>query len=166
MKRFDPYDAYRYDENFCLRVPLPLSVIMFWSAHHLLMLLGAGLSNSGEVFGSVASYGKSWQFLVSDIPGLLVIFARFNRAPGAGNFVRKIWRHGSVLLVTSIALASLALLHRYRSQLLDFEQIGCWMLGINIITMFYLLTAPQIKEIFADFPEPSDSQSQPRESKS
>lgn len=157
MNRFDPYDAYRYDENFVLRVPLTLSIIMFWSAHHLLMLVGSGLSNSGEVFGSVVNHVNSWPFLISDIPGLLVLFARLNRVPEAGRFVRSIWRHGIAFLVAGIALSSLAAIHRYGRELLDFEQIGCWVIVINIVTTIYLLTAPRVKDVFSDFPAPEKS---------
>ena len=157
MPQTDPFDPFRYDDHGVLRVPLSLTIMMFWSAHHILMLILAGLSNSGDVFGSVLSYGSAWPYFVSDVPGLLVLFARLNRTPHASATVRTIWKHGIALLVLGMSLATTITVTLYGNRLFSVDEIAFWATVVNCVATVYLLFSPEVRDVFSEFPSPSGS---------
>ena len=146
------YDLYCYDENLVLRVPPLLSAAIYWSIHHVFLLILGASSNSGEVFGLVLNYSGSALFLISDLPGVLVLFARLNRMPDAGANVRWIWRHGLVLLMVGLSMSTVVTFYYYYREIVEFENPGFFIVTANFCIFLYLLFSHYVRDVFADFP--------------
>ena len=156
--KIDLDDIYRYDENFVLRVPPLLSAAIYWSIHHVFLLILAAASNSGEVFGLALDYGGSVLFLLSDLPGGLVLFARLNRTPDAGRTIRWIWHHGLLLLIVGLGAGTAVTLKLYYRDVIGFENPGFFMVAANCCVVLYLLCSKQARNVFADFPKQQQEQ--------
>ena len=150
------YDLYSYDENLVLRVPPLLIAAIYWSIHHVFLLVFGASSNSGEVFGLVLDYSGSALFLISDIPGALVLFARINRTTEAGVRVRWIWRHGLILLVLGVSMSAATTSYYYHQEIVNFENPGFFLLIADVGVVLYLLFSRRVRDVFADFPRPDD----------
>lgn len=150
----DPYDAYRYDHNFVLRVSPLLYLIIFWSIHHTLLLALSAFSNSGEVFGAAVDYAASVPMLISDIPGVMVLAARINRSPDAGAKVRWLWRHGIKFLVLGLSVSTIATFNAYHQRIANSDNPEFWIIAANLVIIAYLVLSRRVREIFADFPSP------------
>ena len=147
------YDLYSYDENLVLRVPPLLIAAIYWSIHHVFLLALGASSNSGEVFGLVLDYSGSALFLISDMPGALVLFARINRTPEAGVRVRWIWRHGLSLLVFGVSMSAAATSYYYQKEIINLESPGFFLLIADLGIVIYLLFSRRVRDVFADFPQ-------------
>ena len=152
------YDLYCYDENLVLRVPPLLVAAIYWSIHHVFLLVLGASSNSGDVFGLVLDYSGSALFLLSDFPGALVLFARLNRMPDAGARVRWIWRHGLMLLVVGLSMSTTVTFYYYYRDIVEFESPGFFMVTANCCIICYLLFSRYVRDVFADFPSKESSQ--------
>ena len=146
------YDLYSYDENLVLRVPPLLIAAIYWSIHHVFLLVLGASSNSGEVFGLVLDYSGSALFLISDVPGVLVLFARINRTSDAGAKVRWIWHHGLALLVLGLSMSAAATSYYYHREIVNIENPGFFLLIADVGIVLYLLFSRRVKDVFADFP--------------
>jgi hypothetical protein len=152
---YNPFDAYRYDDNFVLRVSPFLWLIIIWSIHHTLLLALGAFSNSGQVLGAAVDYAASAPLLVSDIPGAMVLVARMNRSPDAGEKIRWLWRHGVKFLVLGLSISAVATLNTYRQEVTDPENPAFWIVAATLGFIAYLLLSRRVREIFADFPSPT-----------
>lgn len=153
----NPFDAYRYDDNFVLRVSPTLWLIIIWSIHHALLLSLAAFSNSGQVFGAVLDYAASLPLLMSDIPGVMVLAARLNRKPDAGTKIRWLWSHGIELLILGLSISITATVNAYRQELASPDNPAFWIVAVNLGVIAYLVWSRGIREIFADFPSPTEA---------
>lgn len=150
----NPYDAYRYDANFALRVSPLLWLIILWSNHHVLLLVMSSLAKSGYVFDVAKDYAASATMLVSDIPGAIVLIARLNRSPGAGPKIRWLWRHGIKFLVLGLSISAVATFIAYPQKIANPESFAFWVVAANLGSIAYLVLSRRAREIFADFPLP------------
>jgi len=151
----NPFDAYRYDNNFVLRVSPFLYLIIIWSIHHSLYLALAAFSNSAQVLGAAVDYAASAPMLISDIPGAVVLAARINRSPDAGEKIRWLWRHGVKLLVLGLSLSTMATFNAYHQKIAYPDYNAFWIVAANLVIIAYLVLSRRVREIFADFPSPA-----------
>lgn len=150
----NPFDAYRYDDNFALRVSPFLWLIIIWSIHHTLLLVLSSLSKSGYVFDLAKDYAASATMLMSDIPGAIVLIARLNRSPGAGPKIRWLWCHGTKFLIVGLSISTAATFIAYQQKISNPESFAFWVVAANLGSIAYLLLSRRAREIFADFPSP------------
>lgn len=151
----NPFEAYRYDSNFALKVTPLLWLIIIWAIHHTLLLAMSSLAKSGYVFGLISNYAASAPMLISDIPGAIVLFARLNRSPDAGAKIRWLWQHGIKFLLLGLLLGTIAIFIKYPPQLIaNPEKFVFWITAANLGFIAYLISSRQAREIFADFPSP------------
>lgn len=150
----NPFDAYRYDDNFALRVSPLLWLIIIWSTHHTLLLAMSSLAKSGYVFGVARDYAASVPMLLSDIPGAIVLFTRLNRSPEAGAKIRWLWRHGIKFLVLGLSISTIVTVYSYQQKIANPENPVFWIVAANVGFIAYLLLSRRAREIFADFPSP------------
>lgn len=151
----NPFDAYRYDDNFALRVSPLLWLIIIWSNHHTLLLAMSSLAKSGYVFGVAKDYAASVPMLMSDIPGAIVLFARINRSPEAGAKIRWLWRHGIKFLVLGLSISTIVTVYSYQQKIANPESFAFWIVAANLGFIAYLVLSRRAREIFADFPSPT-----------
>ena len=153
--KHNPYDAYRYDENFVLKINFLIIVIIVWSIHHLLLLLLAAASNSSEVFGAARDYAGYVPFVFSDVPGIIVLSASVNRTPSAGEKIRWVWANAAKILMLGLLISTAATIRFYKQEqqsILSLECLGFWVVLLNFVFVLYLYFSRQVKELFADFP--------------
>lgn len=149
------HNGYRYDDNLVLRVSPPLWLVIFWTTHHILLIIFASLSKSGDVFGMVMEYASSKPLLASDIPGALVLMASVKRTPEAGSAIRWIWNHGKWLLALSLSISMAVTIYLHMEDIAAIEKPTPWVLVINTLFGFYVMKSRWVKDIFSDFPQPA-----------
>lgn len=155
--KHDPFNAYRYDANFALKVSPFLWLIIFWSCHHVLLLALSAVSKSGDVFALMADYAASVPLLVSDIPGAMVLVASINRSPDAGKKIRWLWHHGIKFLVLGLFISTTATFNSYQQGIANPENLAFWIVAANLGIIAYLILSRRAREIFADFPSPDQA---------
>ncbi len=95
-------------------------------------------------------------FLISALVRMLALFvliAALKRNEKAGNFVRKIWLNGRLLLIfsTSGDLALLAWMHYfYNSRLEPLTMIS---IALDFCVLAYLVFSHRARDTFLEFPE-------------
>jgi hypothetical protein len=146
-----------YDENFHLRVSPLLWLILLWSTHHVLALGVALFANSGEIFKSAMDYAYNVPSLASNLPGALVLFARINRSPLAGDRVRWIWRNGTTLLASGLGLQIGVLAFMQAKKLAEFDEAMIASLAASAVLLVALLASSYVKDVFADFPSKDEA---------
>lgn len=152
--KHNPYDAYRYDANFALKLTPLLWLIIIWSTHHTLLLAMSALAKSDYVFDLVRNYAASVPMLMSDIPGAIILITRLNRSPEAGAKIRWLWRHGIKFLVLGLSISTVATFQHYQQEITNPENTVFWIEATNLGFIAYLIWSRQAREIFADFPSP------------
>ena len=153
----NPFEPWRYDANLALKVSPFLWLIIFWSIHHILLLAMGAVSKSGEVFALMADYAYSVPLLISDIPGVMVLAARFNRSPDAGEKTRWLWRHGIKFLVLGLSISTTATFNSSQLKMVNPENPAFWIVAANLGIIAYLVWSRRVREIFADFPSPAQA---------
>lgn len=148
------YSHYAYDANFVLKVPLHLWVIIVWSIHHCMFIVLGGFS-SGDILKTALEYGGHFPLILSNLPGLVVIAARMNRRPEAGERTRWIWKNGRVILAVGLGMQLGAILVVHGMAFVEIGSAISWAFVTTLLMLFILLKSQYIVETFADFPAPS-----------
>lgn len=148
------YSPYAYDENLVLRVPPQLWLIIFWSVHHLLLIL-LGAFSSGDILKSALEYGGYFPILISNAPGVVVIGARMNRLPDAGARTRWLWNKGRLILAVGLILQIGTMVAIHGEPVLDIENTISWAIGVTLLLLLVLLGSRHIADTFSDFPPPN-----------
>jgi hypothetical protein len=143
-----------YDEKFHLRVSPLLWLVILWSTHHVLALGVAAMANSGEIFSAAMKYAYNLPSLLSDIPGVLVLFARMNRSPVAGDRIRWVWRNGRALLALGLCMQLGAVVMLRWKAIAELDETTLATLCVTAVLLAALLASRYIKDVFADFPLP------------
>lgn len=156
------YSVDSYDENFCLKPPFLLWVMLFFLSRAVAWPLALGLaaySGMQDTKGVFAG-GLDVQTLFPSAIAALVLFAAIRRKPSAGGVVRWIWAHGRTLLVLSaildlvLALANSPLRH---GDLNDRAALPLLTATFDLYFLVYVLAARQVRDAFADFPAAIES---------
>ncbi|HWP00060.1 MAG TPA: DUF2919 family protein [Methylococcus sp.] len=155
MGRYRVYEPWCYDDHLCLKVPFALVVSILYLSRHLILPLvvfaTARKTGTGDLMYLIGE-AHAWIFLLASVPAAFLVLAWARRTPAAGAMVRRIWRSGRWLLVTS-ALLDLGLRLWLTSDFLRGFTIAAVLLDGYI--MIYLFMSPRARDVFRDFPAAS-----------
>lgn len=150
------YDLSHYDKYFRLRLPFMMWLMAIWVGMPAVML-------SKDIRTVLGHWATIWNdyYLV---PGSLVVFFVFwvygQRIPKAKWFWRKAWQFGRQTLIAGLVLGAAALVIRHHDILLlptskMFVPVAV-ILGIQLSFIGYCLKSRYLRDLFLDFPEPTD----------
>jgi hypothetical protein len=103
----------------------------------------------------------------SDLPALLVLIAWLKRLPETGTFWRSVWKHGRLLLTTSLMIQFALLLWQQGQGLsqafsfTDAQRFVIVNMGLDLLIIYYLWRFAIVRDVFADFPEAKISSASP-----
>lgn len=156
------YDFGDYDRYACKKVPIHLILAMLFSVRHLFIVFLA--YNPSPKMAASFTYLQAFQspwFVFSDLPALLVLLAWLKRLPESGAFWRRTWKHGRLLLTTSLVIQFVLLLWQQGQGLFqaysftDSQRFVIVNLGLDLLVIYYLWRFAIVRDVFADFPETS-----------
>lgn len=151
------FDPGAYDQHLCL-TPGPL----FWLASAFilrpLVVLIASLTQRTDRFGllNLLYPDHSWAFLHTGaaLPTLAVVIALTQRKPTASPALRWIWRHGFILLLTSLALNVVLLITPWLTHHAPFTLPIMMQLAGCGLAVYVLLRSSRVRASFREFPLP------------
>lgn len=151
-----------YNRYGVLRPSPALWTALLFQCRHI---LGTGLvlMASGRGMGSGGAQGRmdlselgnllEPVFLLSDMPALLVLLTIAARLPGAGALPRRLWRHGRILMVLSVA-AYVALFVAHLPPRAGAVPLVDWVgLAGTLAVGGYVLLSRYVRDLFTEFPE-------------
>src|SRR5262249_20704831 len=148
-----------YDNNFSLKPPLWLWLVMLYLARAFVLPFMSGVSSmSGGTDTSSLTRGV---FGIEDfVPAalsLIVFVTAFRRIPSASLLGRRIWRVGRVILSVAAVVDMAVSIQRFL-QLTDTESWRPQLLLLACIAdayiLAYLLRSRWVRDVFSDFPAP------------
>ena len=156
------YSPSSYDEHFCLKPPLVLWVALLYLSRAITLPFILGLGTLAGVSSDTRAMFQGLFSAYSLVPSFfaaVVLFALIRRSPSASRTVRWICTRGRLILVIS-ALLDLAVvltdsaLHHSE---LD-AQAGSGLLAgaLDLYFLVYLLAARRVRDVFSDFPAPTE----------
>lgn len=154
---FDKYDLGSYDNNFCLKPPFMLWLVMLYLARALVLPFISGISSMGgaQDAWSVTRGSFGAEDFVSAAVALIVLWAFFRRTPSALKWWRRLWSYGRSLLAAA-ALVDLAIsLYRFLQNAdADSWQSELLLLActVDVYIVVYLFRSRRIRDVFNDFP--------------
>lgn len=148
-----------YDRHGCLKVSVLLLGTMVYAIRHMLIVFLAYNPSPklGSTFAFLQPLAEPW-FVAADLPALLVLLAWWQRRPEARPMWRFLWRHGRMMLTTSLLLQTGLLVHAHGLTLLESyyltqgERLALVSLVLNLLLVYYLWRSPRVADTFADFP--------------
>lgn len=153
MNKYDISDINQYG---VLKPGLTLALAMIFLTRHWWLAVGVLMSRSSGVMDDYFD-GTIKYFLVAEAPVLLICAMLIIRKPAAGEFVRKIWKHG-LWLLSLAAVLNLGLLivslPRFTIDVSRLDGLQWGAIAVNICILVYLLLFPRARDAFAEFPAP------------
>lgn len=162
------YPPEAYDRYLSLKIPIHLIVAMLFSVRHLFIVFLA--YNPSPKMAASFTYLQAFQspwFVFSDLPALLVLIAWLKRLPETGTFWRSVWKHGRLLLTTSLMIQFALLLWQQGQGLsqafsfTDAQRFVIVNMGLDLLIIYYLWRFAIVRDVFADFPEAKISSASP-----
>lgn len=160
------YDYLRYNRHHVLR---PGSVLIgtlcfLIKDMFLIAIVGAsalrgGGSQSSELLNLIHPV-----FFFSNLPVLAVFYALGMRQPSASALPRLIWKNGRYLIMFAALFYVFLLFHIRGYALLKVGILDGIAIGINAIIFGYIFMSPFIKDLFSEFPEPTETNEEPKPS--
>ena len=155
------YSPDRYDQNFSLKVPIHLALVMLYIARHLFIVFLAfnPLPKLSGAFSFLQPLVSSPALLLTDVPGFLVLFAWARREPGASLVWHRVWAHGRSLLTVALLSHFLLLAVFEGAEALKAFNYrpGARLVIVNLVLdlllVYYLWRFSIVRDVFADFPE-------------
>jgi hypothetical protein len=156
---YDPnsYPPSSFDDDFCLRPPLLLVIILLYLSRAAFLPIVTGIGHyAGVNEDAMRVLRASWQpaTLLVSLPALPVLYALCRRLPSASQAVRRAWEHGRILIAISIAI-DIVLNVR---ELIPFTGLDDQSLlpicgGVaDLYFLIYVLAARRVRDTFCDFP--------------
>jgi len=154
MPKHHPISA--YDKNLCLKPDITIWLIfLFLSRAYVVLVLS--LVNMRDRTGLI-------DFVYSDrlamslgalagIPAVLLVYAWIKRRPGAGPFVRRVWKNGRELLAISVLLNIGVIFLPFWMGTVHAIYLGDWVqLAIALLIVIVVYASSYINDCFNDFP--------------
>lgn len=151
------YEAWSFDDYFCLKPPAVLTAAIIYLCRSFLLL---AIYMLGSIKGSTGDMGLLLQtgdhpssLAITAVPAALVLFALIRRSPSGGRFPRSIWKRGRALLATS-ALLEIGMAVFYLTTLTAGEtpSLAVAFLFLDVYILSYVLFSKRVKDTFSDFP--------------
>jgi hypothetical protein len=157
---YDPnrYRPSQFDDDMCLKPPLPLWLAVIYLARAVVLPIGIGVGHIAGVddraFGSLRSLWSA-EALLPALLALPVLYALFRRAPSAGRTTRWFWRQGRIFLSLSAGLdVALSLFQLATSRLGGDPIVALGAASVDLYVLAYILMARRVRDVFSDFPPP------------
>ena len=159
---FNKYDSWYYDDDFCLKPPVLLTAAMVYLCRSfLIMMLILAATTRGRTSGGMEAFLPGGEHPMSigltAIPAMLVLYARVRRSHKAGDFVRRIWKRGRLLLGLSAALeiaTGAFLLYSSVGEARDADLLRVAFLMLDVYILLYMVFSKHVRDVFSDFPPP------------
>jgi len=95
---------------------------------------------------------------IAAIPAIFLVYAFIKRVPDAPDKVRRIWQYGrELLMVSSLSNILIVFLPLLMGLVRGISMIGWAQFGISAYIIFYLVAERRVRDTFADFPQPAES---------
>jgi len=149
----------RYDEHLCLKPSGLLWIAMVYLSRAIALPIVAQLASISGVSQETTSlvHGLfALDTILPSLPAAAVLAVAFLKSPSSGRTVRWIWAHGRAFLAVA-ALADVALTIFDAIWRHPRSQIGLttvFIVGFDVYFALYVLSAKQVREVFASFPLP------------
>jgi len=151
-----------YDKNFALKIHLDLWLVILYLLRPFVLMASAIRMGRGASGVQGASglrdliYPDNFSLflgMAAAIPVFIILFAYVKRKPGASDLIRKIWRHGMLILVCAALLnIAIVFLPLLLGTVGSINIYGWGQLGIALVIIGYLYSSERVKDTFADFP--------------
>lgn len=151
-----------YDKNLALKIHMDLWLVIIYLLRPIVLMISAirmgrgdsGVTGAGGLRDMV--YPDSFSLflgIAAAIPVFIVLFAYMKRKPDASDLIRKIWRHGMLILMGSALLnIVIVFLPLFLHTVGSINVYGWGQLGIALLIIGYLYSSERVKDTFADFP--------------
>lgn len=159
------YSLEDYEQQYgVLREPFALKLIVWYLLKHYLLAfiqlitlipkIKRMVSDVMPIFEKFAYSHSTFLFVLSCIPVLLVFISSVKRVPKTESpFLRKVWSHGRILLITTAILEIILIMAYVLLQLRQLTEFWLIILYIDVIVLIYLVRSVRVKDVFAEFPE-------------
>jgi hypothetical protein len=156
-KRVLRYDLGSFDNNYCLKPPLMLWLVMLYLARAVLLPFIGGISSMGGA-ADASSLTRGMfgiEDFVSAVLALIVFVTFLKRTPSASRIWRGIWRFGRIILAAA-AVVDLAVSLNHFAQGADTDSSRPELLllasTVDAFVVVYLFRSRRIRDVFNDFP--------------
>ncbi len=154
-----PFSA--YDKYLCLKPDVSIWLILaFLLRPYVVVLLS--IANRKDAAGLInLVYSDRIAMIlaaIAAIPAIFVVYAFIKRVPDAPDKVRWIWQYGrELLLVASFLNVLVVFLPLLTGFAREISTVGWAQFGISVYIIYYLFTERKVRDTFADFPQPAES---------
>ena len=164
------YDFRDYDKNLSLKLSIELWLVAAYLMRPYIALISTLRMGRGGAKGIEGVDGFK-RLLYSDdfslalgiaatVPVILFFFALMRRKPGAGAFVRSVWRNGRILLAIAAVLNIIIVFVPIMTGVIARIHTAGWVqVVVPVIILAYLFTSRRVTDTFADFPKEQEAAS-------
>jgi len=147
------YSFEDYNEYNVLKIPLMLVLTNLYLLKQILIFVLPMLS-SIPLLVKLAHQHFSVALLLSSLPAVLVVVAMLRRAPKTRvPLIRRIWRWGRVLLLSSLVLELFLLILYIMLGIKKLNEISLMFIYIDVVLMIFLNKSQRVRDVFAEFPD-------------
>jgi Protein of unknown function (DUF2919) len=156
--KLDKYASSHYDENFCLKPPLPLWLVLLYLSRAITLPMAVAIgSYAGVNSDAIALCRGLWSenVLIPSVMAGAVLIALCWRTPSAPALIRWIWARGRIFLVLAACIdLVLELFAALRpAEIYDQSSLPWFAAAIDLAVLVYLVAAKRVGDTFADFPD-------------
>ncbi len=157
----DDYPFSAYDKYLCLKPDFSIWLVLaFLLRPYVVVVLS--IANRADRLGLIklvySDHLAMTLAAIAAVPAIFVVYAFIKRAPDAPDKVQWIWQHGrELLLVSSLLNILVVFLPLLTGLARHVSTVGWAQLGISVYLTFYLFTERRVRDTFADFPQPAES---------
>lgn len=154
-----PFSA--YDKYLCLKPDVSIWLVLAFLLRPYVVIF-LSIVNRKDAMGliNLVYFDRLAMILaaIAAIPAIFVVYAFIKRVPDAPDKVRWIWQHGRELLLVSSFLNILVVFLPLLTGLArEVSTVGWAQFGISAYIIYYLFTEQRVRDTFADFPQPAES---------
>ena len=152
------YDFLRYNRHMVLKPHGLLIAIFLYYLKDLLIVVAIAATafkarGASSELNAIMALATP-KMIFSNFPVLLIVYAWAHRNPNGADFVRTIWRNGRHLILVAAVINSVMIwIQPIPPGNLIFG-IFLGLMALNIITVIYIYRAEQVRDVFAEFPQP------------
>ena len=151
-----------YDTFLCLKISSGMWLVILYLLRPYILLIstfrmgrGGGKSEGISVLRDMV-YPDDFSLalgIFATVPVLILMYGWIKRKPGAPDYVRKIWRHGSGILTVAAVLNIVIVFVPLLLGLIHHIHPAGWVqVALSLPIILYLYASQRVKDTFADFP--------------
>jgi len=146
------YNFHDYSDSGNLKVSFPMWLLMLFSLRHILLLVGLSITSFSHAIELMGRFTNEthWVYFISDIPGLLVLVAAFNRNACSGYAFSWIWQRGRPLLATALTLHIAMYVYFAGLKPAWHPSITESILLLDIVGLIFIYKSRRMSDVFLD----------------